>query len=566
VVSRAIVLLLCLVLSAEAQTPSKSSADPVNTISISGTVVKADTGEPLKKVSVALWSNERQTSYEAFTDAEGRFKLKNVQPGRYRLWASHEGYVSAAYQEKTSRRRAPTLVLTGGQELRDVVFRLQRAPVITGRVVDEDGEPIQGANVTVSAYRPQGGRRRFMGPSVQTNDLGEYRIFHLDPGRYLLSVTPEGRYEDAWAVMRAPDAAQRQESDQKVAPPVYPITFYPGTTDATQATPLQLKAGDELRFDFTLTPVHPFKIRGHVLGLRPKSNEAVAVVLSPRNGRGDNQQAGRVRSDGSYEITGVLPGSYRLSVSTEGDLYNPEMQRSAMRSIEVTNGDLENIDVMLRPAGKMELMGQLAVEAETQPRLDRFVVRLISGEGDDEFFGGNAVGVKPDGTFSFQQVLPGTYSVEVNSMSGGGRDYYVKSGRYGSRELVQASFTVTEASSPRLELVLSSETARVEGVVVDDKDVPVPGATVVAVPASKFSNLEYWYPDGVTDQNGKFVLPRLRPGDYRLVAFEDADYRDSVDPTALEKSESAGVRAQVQAGATANLKVRVIPAPADTQQ
>jgi len=102
--------------------------------------------------------------------------------------------------------------------------------------------------------------------------------------------------------------------------------------------------------------------------------------------------------------------------------------------------------------------------------------------------------------------------------------------------------------------------------VVDDKDVPVPGATVVAVPATKFKKLDYWYPDGVTDQNGKFILPRLRPGDYRLVAFEDADYKDSLDPTALEKSDNAGTSAQIQPGATANLKLRVIPAPADTQQ
>src|SRR5258705_8901332 len=98
--------------------------------------------------------------------------------------------------------------------------------------------------------------------------------------------------------------------------------------------------------------------------------------------------------------------------------------------------------------------------------------------------------------------------MKKNSTSGGGGKYYVKAGRYGARELAQAGFTVTEAAPPLLELVLSSETARVEGVVVDDKDVPIPGATVVAVPASKFNNLDYWFPDGVTDQNGKFVLPR----------------------------------------------------------
>jgi Carboxypeptidase regulatory-like domain len=125
---------------------------------------------------------------------------------------------------------------------------------------------------------------------------------------------------------------------------------------------------------------------------------------------------------------------------------------------------------------------------------------------------------------------------------------------------------VTEASSPRLELVLSSATARMEGVVVDDKDEPVAGASVVAVPTRKFRNLNYWYVDGVTDRSGRFVLPRLKPGDYRVVAFEDAEYRDSLDSNLLEKSENSSVRAQAQPGGTATIRVRVIPAAEDSQQ
>jgi hypothetical protein len=511
---------------------------------------------------VSLWSNERQSSYEATTDAEGRFEILGVKPGRYRLWASHEGYVTASYGDQRSRRRSPPIILEEGQQLRNAVIRLKPTAVIVGRVVDEDGEAVVEAEVTMSVRNPGTIRGLMDEQSVRTNDLGEYRIFRVNPGKYYLSARPPDRYAD-WNNTTSDDESEEQGKEKNNEIPIYAPVFYPGTTDGEQANRLEIKAGDEIRVDFTLTRVRAYRIRGRVLGSSLKTGEPLVVVVAARNARRMDQQAGRVRKDGSYEIYPVLPGSYRLAVSSAADTYNPLLQNFAKR-IEVTNSDLENVDIAFAPGAKIDIKGRLTLDENSPTRLDHFILRLLPVDSeDDDFWPGHAVQVKHDGTFSFQQVPPGTYSIQV--MGGRNREYYVKSGRYGNRELAHSEFTVTEASSPRLDLVLSSATARMEGVVVDDKDKPVSGASVVAVPIRKFKNLQYWYVDSVTDQNGRFVVPRLKPDDYRFVAFEDAEYRDSLDPNALEKIEGASVRAQAKAGVNAAIKLKLIPAPEDNQ-
>jgi hypothetical protein len=559
---RAITFCLLVPLLAYAQPPSTNTLEQTATASVSGTVLRDDTGVPLKKAQVALWSNERQTTYDAITDAEGRFEILGVKPGRYRLWASRDGYVIASYGDQRSRRRSPPIILEQGQHLRDVIFRLKPTAVIVGRVVNEEGEPVVDSEVNISVRSPGTIRGLMQEQSVQTNDLGEYRIFRVNPGKYYLSADPPDRYADR-NTTTSDDESEEQGRDKNNETPIYAPVFYPGTTDGEQANRLEIKAGDEIRVDFTLTRVRAYRIRGRVLGSSLKTGEPLVVVLAPRNGRRMDRQAGRVRKDGSYEIYPVLPGSYRLAVSSVADTYNPMLQNLA-KQIEVTNSDLENVDIAFAPAAKIDIKGRLALDENSPTRLDHFVLRLLPVDSeDDEFWSDHAVQVKPDGTFSFQQVPPGNYSIQV--MGGRNREYYVKSGRYGNRELAHSEFMVTEASSPRLDLVLSSATARMEGVVVDERDKPVAGASVVAVPVRKFKNLQYWYVDSVTDQNGRFVVPRLRPDEYRFVAFEDAEYRDSLDPNALEKIEGVSVRAQAKAGANTTIRLKVIPAPEDNQ-
>src|SRR4030081_427980 len=148
-VAHAAAVLLFVQSPASASKPDK--APPPCTVS--GRVVTTAEGSPLASSRVALVpEHQRRESqvYAAISDSSGRFTISEVPAGRYRFLATHTGYVDQHYQSSGDDTGA-ILALQAGQELKDVLFRLTLAAVLTGRVNDEDGEPM--ALVEVVALR-----------------------------------------------------------------------------------------------------------------------------------------------------------------------------------------------------------------------------------------------------------------------------------------------------------------------------------------------------------------------------------------------------------------------------
>jgi Carboxypeptidase regulatory-like domain len=160
-----------------AQTPLVS--DPPKFARISGTAMDAQDAEPLSHV-VVCFVLDRNGYYDGTNDycdetnERGSFRVADLPAGRYGYRVEREGYIAA---EPMTDNLAGAVSLSAGDELRDIKFRMQRAGVITGRVVYADGEPFSGATLTVM----RGGR-------ATTNDLGEYRIANLSPGDYSVHV------------------------------------------------------------------------------------------------------------------------------------------------------------------------------------------------------------------------------------------------------------------------------------------------------------------------------------------------------------------------------------------
>jgi hypothetical protein len=162
---------------------------------VEGTVVNGATGEPLKKAHVTLRRADNTqlnpAPYGVTTDASGHFVLDDVDPGKYRLAADRNGFVNSSYGEKRNRSGSGALLtLSAGQKMKDVIFHMTPQGVIVGRVIDEDGEPVARANIQClrSMYR-NGEKGLFPTGSSGTNDKGEYRVFGLSPGKYIVQAT-----------------------------------------------------------------------------------------------------------------------------------------------------------------------------------------------------------------------------------------------------------------------------------------------------------------------------------------------------------------------------------------
>src|SRR5688500_14413258 len=157
---------------------------------IRGRVVRADTGEPLRRVEVRVdeWSTADHSGAAAtMTDAEGRYELTQLPAGRYQLRARRGGYVEVAYGQRRPFERGRPLELAAGAVLQNINFALPPGAVITGRVVDENGEAVAHVSVSLARRRYIEGARRLVGESgSSTDDRGEFRIFGVPPGAYVI--------------------------------------------------------------------------------------------------------------------------------------------------------------------------------------------------------------------------------------------------------------------------------------------------------------------------------------------------------------------------------------------
>jgi hypothetical protein len=131
--------------------------------------------------------------YAATTDSDGHFTIKDVPPGRYRFLAAHSGFVEQHYKAAPGDA-GPIFSLSSGEKVSDALFRLVAAAVMTGRVSNEEGDPMQRVEVIAlrrpseeevedEDVRPRKIRMQRVA-SAESDDRGQYRIFGLKPGEY----------------------------------------------------------------------------------------------------------------------------------------------------------------------------------------------------------------------------------------------------------------------------------------------------------------------------------------------------------------------------------------------
>jgi hypothetical protein len=540
--------------SQEGAPASRQAELPQQKCTIQGQVVKAGTGEPLKKARVMLSKAEGrdQQRVSVLTDPGGRFLLTEIEAGRYRLFVERNGYVRQEYGQRTFNRPGSILTLAPGQRLRELVFRMVQAAVISGHVFDEDGEPVLQGRVQAMRHTYVEGKRELLTAQTSTtNDLGEFRLFGLPPGRYYLSVSyvPGGSFVG----MTTAPSVLPIGAEEGYAP-----SYYPGTSDPARAGALELSPGEEVSLvDFRLVPTRAFRVRGRVFNsVTGEPGRGTNIWLMPRE---SGIRSWLIRnhtsvedSQGAFEIHGITPGSYTISAAW----LNGDKQYSTAMPLDVSNADVDGVSLVIAPGS--DVSGRVQIEGRTDFNLSNLHVWLQPREEMMVIGGSASATVLRDGTFVLQNVAQETYRLYVWGMPS---DFYLKAARLGADDVLEGGINLTRAKGrPELELVLSLAGARVDGLVLNEEHLPLSGAVVALVPEPSRRSQSRLYGSTNTDQYGRFTLRGIAPGEYKVFAWGDVESGAYRDPEFLRPIEDAGVTVRLVEGAAQNVELKLIPA------
>jgi protocatechuate 3,4-dioxygenase beta subunit len=531
---------------------------PEGSCAVSGQVSNVLTGEPVRRALVSLRRIDMspavttiQTTQTVPTDAEGRFAMAGIAPGKYWLGAERTGFIATQYGSRGPGKSGTLLTLEPGQKSSDLAMRLTPHGVITGRVLDEEGEPVTGANVQVSRQiYAQGRKQMSRAGASSTNDLGEYRVFGLAPGRYFVS------------------ADARQNPMLPEAEDEYVTTWHPRTADAAAAAPIEVAAGAQLRsIDILLAKLHTVAVRGRVVseagspgggqGAQRTNFNVMLVARNAMGAPGNTSRGTAVTPEGTFDFRSVTPGSYFLiaQVNAQGKNF------AARMTIQVGGASIEGITLPIR--GGMPVSGRVRVEGETTQSIASVQVMLRPAETGGLVFGPlPSQQVKPDGSFQMDDVGADRYAI---SFSGVPEGFYVKGVRSGNLDVQADGLEVAGLSPAPLDVVLSPNAGQVTGTVLDPRTQKAALAMmVVLVPQEKERrDRETFYRTTTSDLSGKFTFKSVVPGEYRAYVWEEeVEYGAWMDPDFMKPLESRGEAVSVSEGGRHAVQVNLISADA----
>ena len=514
---------------------------PQDSASIEGYVVIAGTSTPVIRARVELRNEDglARNSQSAITDAGGKFVFQNLQPGRYRVSAVRDGYMLAQYGQRRRGAQGTVIAVGSGQGLKNVVLSLTPKSAVSGRVYDRYGDPLANMNVQALGYTYQDGHRILIpADTARTNDLGEYRLFWLAPGQYVVRAAPQER-------------AVGPENSESLLP-----VYFPGVTDPAAATPVDLQPGVNLTgVDLRTSDTPAVRIRGQVVDgtTGQPARFGVSIALVPRRGAVATASARLtvgVSSDGTFDLRQITPGAY--------DLIANDSRLAAHLPLDVGNADIGNIVLVMQP--RFDITGHVVIENGQSGTVGPGV-RGTHVELRREPFTSQLLVPVPlvasDGSFTLTNVTPGDYQLRFGL---GGLRGYIKAARYGAIDALNPPFRIDGPSQGTLEILVSPNAASLDAIVRDDQQVPFPDATVVLVPdPPRRQRLDLYRAVG-SDNQGRLRIDALPPGDYRIFAWDDVPADAWLDPDFIRLYEDRGKPIHLEENGKETFELRMIPA------
>jgi uncharacterized GH25 family protein len=474
------------------------------------------------------------------TDDQGHFAFRDVQPALYVLGAERQGFVTGVYAR--SRNNPDEIVIVGeGQQVQNLVLKLAPQAVVAGKVLDEQGEPVTNAMVTIFRRMYSHGENRFAqgASTVRTNDLGEYRIPSLTAGTYIVGT----RYSPP---VYLTDGVLPDHADS-----AYRVTYFPSAASAVEAKAVVVEPGMEIaNLDIVLKKAPAFRIRGKMVDPKGPLGRAVVIVLTARDAGPQPMVATAPiarNPEGDFEIFGVSPGAYSLMarVTDAGET------RASAQSIEVRDHSVDGVKLELAEARTVKATLTLDDKPATNNN-GGYYANLIS---PDNFGNIGTMQGSFDGTgLTFRNVLPIPYNITMTNLPPN-CNCYVKSIVYGGKEIPETGAVLT--SGAPLEINLSAKASIVEGTVVNRRGEPVPGAVLAIVPAGgSLAHLK----TGTADDRGRFYWPGNSPGEYKLLAWEDVDMASLEMPGILQQFEASAKVMKLEGNGHETIQLTAVPA------
>src|SRR5690349_2457146 len=502
---------------------------------ISGVVVDAVTNGPVPRAQVSISLGNDAATTTAGDD--GRFAFAGLQPGKYVLNGAAPGYVREGYNQHGAFFVG--IAVGDGQDSEHLIFRLHPQAVIYGRVTDERGETVRGAQVMLIASDPtRGDRRKYVRAQIQTNDLGEYRFAHLHAGKYYLAVQANPWYAQPQLSYQAGQnsgfvgggvrsfASRISMNSNPLLDVVYPITFYPGVTDERSSTELLLGAGEQEQANVSVNAVPAAHLR--LTGLSPAEGSALSVGAAQKVfgtlSLGLTTTSGQA-SPGEYEVAGLPPGQLTLVVMTNKD------NQWTSHTLEADSSLGGTLDASALQA-TAEVSGQVLLPAGVADVRAGDII-LVSTMATT-VPGANAP-LEKDGMFHFRGIQPGTYKIQLNLHTGG---YYIQKVSAKNAEVSGREITIAGTNDVSLTVTIGQGLGQVTGVVQLDSK-PTAGVMVLLVPESGAEMEEDSRLDE-SDSDGTFRLNGILPGEYALMALKDGWDLDWAKPGVLKPYLPAG--------------------------
>ena len=548
--------------STRPQTPQPAAG----TAQIRGAVVDAATGVAVRRATLRLrMVAPTRSSWTTVTDGDGAFVFPGLPKGRFTLSASKGGFLSLGPGQRSSSDAARPIETSEGGTVDLPPIQLPRGGVITGRIVDEYGDPVP--EITVQTFRAQylqGMRRLVSVRSAQTNDIGQYRIYGLQPGTYYVAGSRRGA--DGNPHQFVEPRTEAVGGDGGLAP-----TFFPGTVSSVDAQRIEVSGAEIPGVDFSLLAVSLVRISGSIADSRGKPAGDYVVMLNPA--RSDHALLGgttlaEVDADGRFTVANVAPGEYRLDVRSKraiealaesgsvGQSQRADAPEFASVPITITGEDIAGVSIKLTSGHRMTgrvLVDGAAPDSKAVNALRVSVMSAITGVSAVMLSAGAPVG--EEGTFEVRGLL-GRRFVRVNGLPPG---WALESVRAGGMDVTDEGIEIRE-DVQAVDVLLTSRRTQVSGVVTDEAGNQVPDAAVIIFPEARerrTAPLNRFVTSTRAGNDGAFTVHALPAATYLAVAVPSLVDGEWAAPEQLERLTTHATRFTLAPGESKRIALRV---------